>query len=199
MGVARDLARRAERQPARRHGRARACSRRSSCAPTGDSVDRRRPRSTGRRDGDTDSRRRETEAADAIGGVKQQRSVFNQIIGVTLAIAVVVVALFFALLTVERVGLYGVLKAIGARSRTLFAGVVAQAAVVALIAAAIGAGVRGRARRRRCRRAPSRTSSCPAGSSSAPWRSCSQRSSGSAFSLRRVLRVDPASAIGRAS
>ena len=53
------------------------------------------------------------------GGVEQQRSTFNQIIGVTIAIAVVVVALFFALLTVERLGLYGVLKAIGARSRTL--------------------------------------------------------------------------------
>ena len=53
-------------------------------------------------------------ASDAIGGVKQQGPVFNQIIGVTLVIAVVVVALFFALLTVERAGLYGVLKAIGA-------------------------------------------------------------------------------------
>ena len=52
---------------------------------------------------------------------------FNQIIGVTLVIAIVVVALFFALLTVERIGLYGMLKAIGARSRTLFGGVVVQA------------------------------------------------------------------------
>ena len=85
-----------------------------------------------------------TEAADSIGGVRQQRSVFNQIIGVTLVIAIVVVALFFALLTVERIGLYGMLKAIGARSRTLFGGVVLQAVVVALIAAAIGSGVRGR-------------------------------------------------------
>ena len=62
---------------------------------------------------------------------------FNQIIAVTLVIAVVVVALFFALLTVERVGLYGMLKAIGARSRTLLGGVVAQAAIVALIIATL--------------------------------------------------------------
>ena len=53
------------------------------------------------------------QAVDAIPGVEQQRTVFNQIIGVTVAIAVLVVALFFALLTVERLGLYGVLKAIG--------------------------------------------------------------------------------------
>ena len=90
-------------------------------------------------DGATDTMS-SAEAADAIGGVKQQRSVFNQIIGVTLVIAVVVVALFFALLTVERVGLYGMLKAIGARSRTLFGGVVVQAAIVALIAAVVGTG-----------------------------------------------------------
>ena len=45
-------------------------------------------------------------------------------------IAIVVVALFFALITVERIGLYGVLKAIGASSGTLFAGVLLQALVV---------------------------------------------------------------------
>ena len=124
---------------------------------------------------------------------------FNQIIGVTLVIAIVVVALFFALLTVERVGLYGMLKAIGARSRTLFGGVVVQAAIVA-------------ADRRvhRRRRSPCSSTSC---SRQAPSRtSCSRAASlissaalvlaaivGSCFSLRRVLRVDPASAIGRAS
>ena len=138
------------------------------------------------------------EAADAIGGVKQQRSVFNQIIGVTLVIAVVVVALFFALLTVERVGLYGMLKAIGARSRTLLGGVVAQATIVALIAAAIGTGF-----------AVLLDVLLPPGA--IPYQLLPSRVVisvvalvlaaivGSAFSLRRVLRVDPASAIGRAS
>ena len=139
-----------------------------------------------------------TEAADSIGGVRQQRSVFNQIIGVTLVIAIVVVALFFALLTVERVGLYGVLKAIGARSRTLFAGVVIQAVAVALIAAAIG-----------CAFAVVLDRTLPTGT--IPYQLLTSRLVvsavalvlaaivGSAFSLRRVLRVDPASAIGRAS
>ena len=137
-------------------------------------------------------------ASDAIGGVKQQRSVFNQIIGVTLVIAVVVVALFFALLTVERVGLYGMLKAIGARSRTLLGGVVAQAAIVALIAAVVGTGF-----------AALLDVVLPPGA--IPYQLLPSRVAissvalvlaaivGSAFSLRRVLRVDPASAIGRAS
>ena len=81
-----------------------------------------------------------TEAIDAIPGVRQQRSTFNQIIGVTIAIAAVVVALFFALLTVERLALYGVLKALGARSRTLFAGLVAQAVVVTTAASIVAGG-----------------------------------------------------------
>ena len=139
-----------------------------------------------------------TEAADAIGGVRQQRSVFNQIIGVTVVIAIVVVALFFALLTVERVGLYGMLKAIGARSRTLFGGVVVQALVVALVAALIGTAF-----------AVLLDVVLPPGA--IPYQLLPSRvvtSSvalviaavvGSCFSLRRVLRVDPASAIGRSS
>ncbi len=138
------------------------------------------------------------EAADAIGGVKQQRSVFNQIIGVTLVIATVVVALFFALLTVERVGLYGVLKALGARSRTLFGGVVAQAVTIALTAAFVATGF-----------AVALDVFLPPGA--IPYQLLPSRVVisvvslliasivGSAFSLRRVLRVDPASAIGRAS
>jgi putative ABC transport system permease protein len=139
-----------------------------------------------------------SEATDSIGGVRQQRSVFNQIIGVTLVIAVIVVALFFALLTVERLAQYGMLKAIGARSRTLFGGVVLQAVVVAVIAAAIGTG---------CALVFDRV--LPPGT--LPYELLTSRvitSSaalvlaavvGSAFSLRRVLRVDPASAIGRTS
>ena len=64
---------------------------------------------------------------------------FNQIIGVTVVIAIVVVALFFALLTVERTALYGVLKALGARSLTIFGGLMVQAVVVTLIASTVAA------------------------------------------------------------
>jgi putative ABC transport system permease protein len=137
-----------------------------------------------------------SEAIDAIGGVRQQRSVFNQIIGVTVIIAVIVVALFFALLTVERISLYGVLKAIGARSRTLFGGVVLQAVIVSLIAAIVGGLF-----------AVLFDVLIPP--DALPYELLPSRLVvstialvlasivGSAFSLRRVLRVDPASAIGR--
>ena len=136
-----------------------------------------------------------SEAINALPGVAQQRTVFNQIIGVTVVIAIVVVALFFALLTVERTALYGVLKAIGASSRTLFVGVVLQAVVVALIASVIGIIA-----------SLTLNALIPAGTVpfvATPARLLSSAAVlviaavvGCAFSLRRVLRIDPAAAIG---
>jgi putative ABC transport system permease protein len=136
-------------------------------------------------------------AIDALPGVSQQRSVFNQIIGVTIVIAIVVVALFFALLTVERTGLYGVLKALGASSATIFGGVLLQAMAVTVVACAVGVAA-----------ALALDALIPAGSipfAVTPPRLVTSAVSllvaaavGCAFSLRRVLRIDPATAIGGA-
>ncbi|HSJ91321.1 MAG TPA: ABC transporter permease [Ilumatobacter sp.] len=135
------------------------------------------------------------EAIGEIPGVTEQSTTFNQILGVTVVIALVVIALFFALLTVERTGLYGVLKAIGARSGTIFAGLVAQAVVVTLIAAIV-AGVA----------VLVLDVALPPGA--IPLYVSAGRIVtsvvlllvaaviGCAFSLRRVLRIDPASALG---
>jgi putative ABC transport system permease protein len=138
-----------------------------------------------------------TGAIDALPGLSQQRSTFNQIIGLTVVIAIVVVALFFALLTVERTGLYGVLKALGAGSGTLFAGVLLQALVVTAVASALGIAF-----------SLLLDAVIPAGSIPfvvTPARLGSSVAAlvvaavlGVAFSLRRVLRIDPASAIGGA-
>lgn len=137
------------------------------------------------------------DAIDAIPGVSQQSTTFNQIIGVTVVIAIVVVALFFALLTVERTGLYGILKALGASSTTIFTGVVLQAIIVTAVASAFGIAA-----------ALALDAAIPAGS--LPFTVTISRLLtsiaalvlaaliGVAFSLRRVLRVDPASAIGGA-
>jgi len=136
-----------------------------------------------------------TDGANAIGGVKQQASTFNQIIGVTVFIAIVVVALFFALLTIERTSLYGVLKALGATSRTIFAGVMLQAVLVTLVASVIGSVL-----------AFGLDLAIPSGSLPYTLQVSRVISSvvfllvaaliGCAFSLRSVLRIDPASAIG---
>lgn len=136
-------------------------------------------------------------AIEALPGVAQQRTVFNQIIGVTIVIAVAVVALFFALLTVERSGLYGVLKALGGSSATIFAGVLLQAMIVTAVAAAIGTTA-----------AVGMDAAIPPGAipfAVTPSRLLTATVSlllagvvGCAFSLRRVLRIDPAAAIGGA-
>ena len=135
------------------------------------------------------------DAIAEIPGVTEQTTTFNQILGVTVVIALVVIALFFALLTVERSGLYGVLKAIGARSSTIFAGLVAQAIVVTMVAAVV-AGLA----------VVLLDLAIPPGA--IPLYISAGRIVtsvvllllaaivGCAFSLRRVLRIDPAAALG---
>ena len=137
-------------------------------------------------------------AVAAIPGVTEQQGTFNQIIGVTVAIALVVIGLFFALLTVERTSLYGVLKALGAKSSTIFAGLVAQAVVVTAIASLIAGAL-----------VIILDLLIPPGSIPlliTPARIVSSivlllvaAVLGCSFSLRRVLRIDPASAIGTTS
>lgn len=134
-------------------------------------------------------------AVNAIPGVEEQQGTFNQIIGVTIAVALVVIGLFFALLTVERVSLYGVLKALGAKSSTIFGGLMVQAVVVTLLASTVAAAL-----------VILLDVLVPPGAIPIFVSPGSILSSvallllaaaiGCSFSLRRVLRVDPASAIG---
>lgn len=136
-------------------------------------------------------------AVDALPGVREQSSTFNAIIGSTLAVVLAVVGLFFSLLTLERTALYGVLKAIGASTGRLFAGIVVQAVVVAVIAFVAGSALAALA-----------DAVLPA---AVPLQLTTGRFVftfvalivaavlGSAISLRRVTRIDPASAIGSSS
>jgi putative ABC transport system permease protein len=134
------------------------------------------------------------DAIAAIPGVAEQTSTFTAIIGATLAVAGLVVALFFALLTLERAPLYAVLKALGSTTREIAVGVAAQAVLVALGAAALaGALTVGLA------------ALVPDG---VPVELLLPRALvavaglvatavvGSAVSLRRLTRIDPAEAIG---
>jgi len=137
------------------------------------------------------------EAVLALPGVEQQTSTFNQIIYSTLVVVLAVVGLFFSLLTLERLGLYGVLKAVGASSGRLFVGVVLQAVVVTIVAFVAGSAL-----------ALAASAVLPSG---VPLQLEPSRFVftfvallvasvlGSAISLRKVLRVDPAAAIGTSS
>jgi len=136
------------------------------------------------------------EAIAGVPGVTQQQSVFTSIIGTTFAVAGIVVALFFALLTIERVGLLGVLKAIGASSRTLAAGLTLQAVLIAggalLLGSVLALGL-----------AQAIPDAVPL--ELAPARFVFTAVGlvlsaliGSAISFRRIIRIDPASAVGGA-
>jgi putative ABC transport system permease protein len=134
------------------------------------------------------------EAVLALPGIKEQNSIVTQIILVTFLVAGLVVALFFALLTLERTPMLGVLKAVGASSRQLVGSLLTQAVVVTAIAYAIGALV-----------ALLLETVLPA---EIPLIITASRAVfvavgvfvaavvGGAISLRRIIRIDPASAIG---
>jgi putative ABC transport system permease protein len=78
-------------------------------------------------------------AADEV--VTQQSSTFAGIIGVTFVVTLLVVGLFFVLLTIERSKLYAVLKAMGGRTPDLVGGLTLQAVVVAVVALVLGGAV----------------------------------------------------------
>jgi putative ABC transport system permease protein len=146
-------------------------------------------------DGATSTLTREG-AVLALPGVAQQKSTFQGIIGVTFLVAAVVVALFFALVTLERTALYGVLKAIGASSGQLAGGLFLQALITASAAFVIGGVL-----------AVALAAVLPPGIplQLLPYRVVFTLVGivlaallGSAISLRRIIRIDPSTAISRA-
>lgn len=130
----------------------------------------------------------------ALPGVEQQESTFTAIIGVTFAVTALVVALFFALLTLERVRLYAVLKALGARSGDLIAGVAAQAAGIAVGAIVVGGLVAVPFVALVPAEIPVRVE--PARLLQVGGGTLVTAVVGSLITLRRILRIDPAQAIG---
>jgi putative ABC transport system permease protein len=134
------------------------------------------------------------EAVQALPGIKEQNSTFSAIIYVTLFVAGLVVALFFALLTLERIGLYSVLKAVGASSRQIFGGVVLQAVVVALVSFTIGGVLMLLLTMVLPAEIP--VAVVPARGVQIAIGLVVMSALGASVSLRRVVRVDPAAAIG---
>ena len=134
------------------------------------------------------------EAVLASPGTRQQKSTFNGIISVTFAVVGLVVALFFALLTLERAPIYGVLKALGTTTRRLFAGVLIQGVVIVMVAFALGGlitlGITALL--------PVRIPLLLVGSRAVTTLVglLVTGAIGGALSLRRIARIDPVTAIG---
>jgi putative ABC transport system permease protein len=134
------------------------------------------------------------QAVLAIPGAAQMRATFAQIIVTTFLVAALVVALFFALLTVEKRTLLAMLKALGAANRRLAGGLLAQALLASaaglvlggLLAVALAALLP--ATFPVLLRAPTAVVLIAAALLTA--------ATGVALSLRRVTRIDPALALG---
>lgn len=134
----------------------------------------------------------EVVAADEV--VAQQSGTFQGIIGVTFLVTLLVVALFFVLLTIERVKLYAVLKAVGGRSPDLLAGLAAQAVVIALVALVVGGVLSAGLVALVPPDLP--VVVVPGRLAILAGATVATAIVGSLLTLRRILRVDPATAIG---
>ncbi len=134
------------------------------------------------------------EAIEALDVVQQQSSTFQGIISVTFIVVLLVVALFFALITLERVGLYAVFKALGARTGELLLGLSAQAVVISLVAIAVGFALSALFVSFLPPELPLRVE--PARLGQIALGTIVTALLGSLFTARRILRIDPAEAIG---
>lgn len=133
-------------------------------------------------------------AIDSLPGVQEQESTFGQIIAVTFFVAGLVVALFFAFVTLERTPLYGVLKAMGTSSIQIYVGLIVQAVVVTTGALVLGGAIAYGLSLVvppdiPLRFEPSRAAFVVVGM-------LVTAVAGGSIPLRRVIRIDPAAAIG---
>lgn len=134
------------------------------------------------------------DAIAALPGLSEQRQTFFTIIGMTYLAAAIVVTLFFALITLEKAEQIGILKAIGARTRSLAGSVLVQGLLLAIpaflgaaaVTVLIGATL---------------PPELPFAIDTGAWLTVgivtvSVAVIGALLSFRRISRIDPANAIG---
>jgi putative ABC transport system permease protein len=119
---------------------------------------------------------------------------FTGIIAVTFVVTLLVSTLFFVLITIERTRLYAVLKALGARSRDLLVGICAQAVVITAVALVVGGAISVAFISLLPPDLPLRV--LPTRLAQIALGTLATAVVGSLLTLRRILRIDPASAIG---
>lgn len=134
------------------------------------------------------------EAVLALPGVEQQESTFNAIIVVSFVVVGIVIALFFALITLEKRGQFAILKAIGSSNPFLLQGVMAQALIATVAGYVFGFGLSRLL-------ALALPASVPVEfltetSVSLFFATIAMGALGALFSFRRIIRIDPASALG---
>lgn len=134
------------------------------------------------------------QAIDALPAASQQKTALDGIVYTTFAVAAIVVGLFFALVTLEKRNQYAVLKAIGMSTRTLVTATFMQAVIASLAGFAIGFGLTRLAGLFIPSDVPALFLTRTAVSLLVV--TLVMGSLGAVFSFRRVVRIDPATALG---
>lgn len=135
-------------------------------------------------------------AVVALPGVEQQRSTFDQIIITTFLVAATVIALFFALITLEKRTQIAVLKALGASSRYLATSILIQSFVISVVSLAAGILLSRTAELVLPSTVP--VTFRPVTTLTVAAGTLITGALGASFSFRRVARIDPALALGGA-
>ncbi len=134
------------------------------------------------------------EAVLSLPGVEQQQATFRAIIAASFVVVALVIALFFALITLEKRGQLAILKAIGSPNALLLQGVLIQA-LIATTAGYVGGFVLARLLGFMLP-ATVPVAFLPASAVSLFLATVAMGGLGAAFSFRRVIQIDPASALG---
>lgn len=134
------------------------------------------------------------EVIEALPAASQQKTTLDGIVYTTFAVAAIVVGLFFALVTLEKRNEYAVLKAIGLSGRSLVAAVFAQAVIASIVGFASGFGLS----RLAGLIIPGDIPTLFLGRTALTLFVVTlvMGSLGAVFSFRRVVTIDPASALG---
>jgi putative ABC transport system permease protein len=134
------------------------------------------------------------QAIDALPAASQQKTTLDGIVYTTFAVAAIVVGLFFALITLEKRNEYAVLKAIGMSNWTLVGAIFLQAIIASVAGFALGFGLSRLAGILIPSDVPALFLTGTAVSLLVI--TLVMGSLGAVFSFRRVVRIDPATALG---
>lgn len=134
------------------------------------------------------------EAILSLPGVEQQQSTFTAIIVVSFVVVGIVIALFFALITLEKRGQFAILKAIGSSNRFLLQGVLVQGIIATVAGYVVGWGLS----RLLALALPGSVpvEFLPGTALSLFAATVLMGAVGALFSFRRIIRIDPAAALG---
>jgi putative ABC transport system permease protein len=134
------------------------------------------------------------EAILSLPGVDQQQSTFTAIIVVSFVVVGIVISLFFALITLEKRGQFAILKAIGSSNRFLLQGVLVQAIIATVAGYVVGWGLSRLLALALPGSVPVEFLTGTALSLFAA--TVLMGAVGALFSFRRIIRIDPAAALG---